>query len=343
MLNPVLYATMVAAFGEVKVVHPDDEGVPPRIYKDPYTGRPFAHWESGDYRGEEYQACCPFCADRHFHLYVNHRYGTRDQCGGWIRTANCFHGCLAHAENRHRLYDMLVFRRGVSLTNELLHKVQSTPVPVKPAAVSTLFGVTPVASLPDKHPAVQYLQSRGYSKDTAAAYSLGYYENKDGSSLTERMANRRLIIPVFQNGEQLGWQARKIFEDMSGPKYFTAPGLPVGRVLYNVDQARNQPFVVLVEGVADVWRIGAPAVCLFGKTLSAGQHALVLDTWKQKPVLIFVDSDAAAESEKIKQQLEATHTGPVRIVRLPEGLKDPGETSPHVLRDLIMEKLNGPG
>ncbi len=60
------------------------------------------------------------------------------------------------------------------------------------------------------------------------------------------------------HGIRVGWQARYVgeprYRDM--PKYYTCPGMPKSQLLYNFDSTMTKPFVVLVEGITDVWRIG---------------------------------------------------------------------------------------
>lgn len=337
LLNPVLYAALTQLYGEVKVVKPGDHGDPPRILKDPRTGKQFARWLDGSNKGEEYQCCCPFCGDTGFHLYVNHNYGTRDCCGGTIRFANCFKGCLddRNAENRASLSKDIQSAIHGGIRRETVAKIQRREAPVVITECRQLQGVTPLANLPESHIAVSYLMKRGYSRRDFENYSLGYCDSDN-----DFMASKRIIIPIFYEGSPAGWQARKVDPDARGPKYFTAPGCPVGSLLYNYDIARRQPFVVLTEGVTDVWRVGAPAVCLFGKALSGGQKTLLLNTWRSKPILIMLDRDAMRENEKVFKELRSIHDGPVHEVCIPEQYGDPGDTPPEVLRFLIEGALH---
>lgn len=332
LLNPLLYGRMLDLFGEVRIVKPGEEGVPPRIIRDPFTNRDFARWSSGDDRGEEYNTCCPFCGDSGFHLYVNHAYGTRDPCGGTIRAAKCFHNCLDREENRHKLWLLL---SGVGRVSESARKKMSSMQVQRFVQHEIAVPESrPIAALPEDHKAVQYLRSRGFSPEALKAFDLGYGDPSDENF----MIRDRLIIPIRFGGEFVGWQSRKIEDQAFGKKYYISPGLRKGNILYNYDVARHQPFVVITEGVFDVWRIGSPAVCVFGKSISEKQLRLISETWKV--IRLFFDSDLTQmERDKSLERLRRTCSGDVQGVVLPSPYKDPGETPPEVLRDLLRRTM----
>ena len=336
MLNPGLYATMTQLYGEVKVVKPGIQSAPPQIFTHPVTHRKYCRWPDGCDKGEEYQCCCPFCGDTGFHLYVNHQYGRRDACGSVIEFATCFKGCLENPTNRHRLEYDLLFRIGRHISPEAIRKmkeVQAKEPKVTPIS-QTLEGVIPLKDLPDDHVAVQYLFSRNYSRSTMETYNLGFCDNPD-----EWITHGRLIIPVVFNGQEVCWQARKLDETARGPKYYNSRGFPKSHIVYNFDVASKQPFVVITEGVSDVWRIGAPAICTFGKNISDAQLRLIEATWKGKPIFLMLDPDAESENKKYFNILKNSSEN-VKMLKLPKGYKDPGCTPPEVLREIITDALN---
>ncbi|MBQ9692953.1 MAG: hypothetical protein IJV70_07355 [Clostridia bacterium] len=342
MQNPRLYLKLQELFGEVRVARAGETGVPPEVYKDPVTGKWFTRYVTGMNHGEEYHVCCPFCQDTGFHLYINHQYGLSDPYGNAIRLANCYHRCLEKPENRNRLFqDVAVAYRTQPVNMALAKKLQKTPPPAVVRPVPVLENVRLLSDLPPEHSANQYLLSRGFDLSIAKTFQLGYYENERASSVIEKMANGRLIIPICQDHVQVGWQARKISDSARGPKYFTSPGLSVGSVLYNFDAARKGAYVVLTEGVADVWRIGDPAVCLFGKALSLGQKSLILKELSGKKIVVMLDRDAEADGNRIVQQLRNAGAADVQFLGIPEGYNDPGETPPYMLETFIKEKLYG--
>jgi DNA primase len=137
----------------------------------------------------------------------------------------------------------------------------------------------------------------------------------------------RIYVPIRMGGRLVGWQGRYAGELDWGatgkPKYYNAPGMRKGQLLYNYDQALRQPLVVVVEGVTDVWRVGPAGVALFGKSASPEQARLLAAGWHGKPVVVLLDADAADEAEKVRRQVAALHPEQVVVVTLPDGL-DPG-------------------
>ena len=64
--------------------------------------------------------------------------------------------------------------------------------------------------------------------------------------------NHRLIIPILEDGETIGFVAR----DMSGkhePKYLIEPKFPLHNYLYNIDSIKyNTRKLYIVEGVKSI-------------------------------------------------------------------------------------------
>lgn len=335
MLNPRLYAVLCSLFGEVRVSKAGNPGSPPLVFRDPMSGRLISRWDPGADKGEEYQVCCPFCNDRHFHLYINHRYGQDYEGGGKCRIAKCFKGCLDLQANRETLWYEISMAYSHGISRDVLLKINQMPVQeARSGDVEIPLGTVPLVNLGANHPAVKYMNARGFDKDTFKQYSLSYCGKSDDFMLSER-----IIIPIRFNDADVAWQSRKIREDQKGPKYFSSPGAHLGSILYNFDVARDQEYVILTEGVADVWRAGPSAVCLFGKSLSEGQKALVANTWRDKPVLVMLDHDAQSEAQNILNVVNRIHSGMAANVSVPEEYKDPGNTPDSTLKCLIEEAL----
>jgi DNA primase len=108
-------------------------------------------------------------------------------------------------------------------------------------------------------------------------------------------------------------------------------------MLYNFDTASKQPYVVVVEGVPSVWRIGPAAVCLFGKTMSLYQQTTIATTWGRKPVVLMLDHDAKAEMEQGTAALKARGVD-VRPVFLPDS-RDPADYDAVDIEGLISNAL----
>jgi DNA primase len=149
-------------------------------------------------------------------------------------------------------------------------------------------------------------------------------------------AQGRIIIPVYQGGAYVGWQARYPHEgDPPGgsPKYYTVPGMRKSLVLYNYDLARAHPYVVICEGCCDVWSFGPEAVALFGHSLSAAQARLIGSAWGRGTVIILLDGDAPGPAQEAYNALAGLVRQTV-VVALPAD-RDPGGLPRQELRQLV--------
>lgn len=336
MINTRLYNKLLSLTGDVKIIREDEEAEYTRAKIKPGEGSAGGIVPKLElsYGGEEYNCCCPFCGDEHFHLYINHLYGTEAPVNS-TSLAYCFHGCLSNPDNRDRLRQMLL---GFS------NRLDKLPKPVKIVRrekalqpVEPLDNVVSLAELPDNHDAIKYLvEDRGFDCQELLDLNVGYCSR---SSRYTMIANR-IVIPITMNGIYLGWQARYIgAAPKSVPKYYTAPGMRKSSVLYNFDVAKQQDYIVITEGVMDAWRVGKPGVCLFGKYISKAQTNLLAENFKQKPVIVLLDNDAQDDAQIVsdKLQREGLRVHNLCIV----GYKDPGEMSRELIENSIEAELSG--
>lgn len=329
-LNPVLYGILQHKFGVVRVANP---GAPAQIetVMDPVRGRSMKRAISW---GEYYTVCCPFCNDVNFKLWVNHTYGAsyNEKTGHRTDThlACCYkHDCLK-APGRYEQFEDLVFGDGRRLIKDMVIRY-AAPV-VTQLAVEPPGKLAALSTLPDYHPAIEYLVGRGFDpaaleQDFGVAVCVEPKERL-------RIMRGRLYIPVHFNRQLVGWQGRATDEHKL-PKYYNVPGMQKSQMLYNYDTALKQPAVVVVEGVPSVWRIGAAAVCIFGKTLSAWQCNTLATMWAGKPVFYMLDADAAKEIEIGVTHL-CQHGANVIPVILPDE-RDPADYSSEELRTILAE------
>lgn len=153
----------------------------------------------------------------------------------------------------------------------------------------------------------------------------------------------RLIIPVFQDGEVVSFQAA----DMTGKaskKYEHCPNdrakAPNTHNLYGIDDVGDQ--VVLVEGVVDKWRIGDAGVAMFSKRFTREQILLLHEKAKNKVIKILLDADTvdsrgiSEEAEKLCSTLMSQYGFvDVAVYTLSEG--DPGSLSPRLI-DMLLRR-----
>jgi hypothetical protein len=318
VLRPELYRRLERLFGDPRVAHagePIEWGL-----RQTAAGRWTRYIDSqglGHARGETYVVNCPFCGDHRRRLYVNHMWGLPDPVTGslnlWL--AKCYNetNCLDVVGHPAALYDQ-VFWDGAPPTDL-----------VRPAGA---FGasrpvgprwrwpgrVVPLHELPDGHPARAYVAARRYDPDWLGRHlGVGALERADWPDYEWLVG--RLVIPVFDAGACVGWQARALWPHKV--KYYTADGMNRGGCLYNVDSARRFGHAVVVEGVTKVWRYGPEAVATFGNAVTGNQLAR-LTAWPV--VVVMLDPNAAESSAKTVRSLSTVRR--VLEVRPP---CDPGD------------------
>lgn len=327
-LNPYLYSLLVQKFKSVKVAN---EGVPAYVtrYQDPM--RPGRTVTRASCWGEYYRVSCPFCDDNDHKLWINHRYGADVSFGKRtdLHLAVCYkHECLSVPGNQEKLAAHIF--GGFSNVRKAPIKVIATeyvPTPVSPPGL-----ITALTDLPPQHSVIQYLQSRRFDPAyLETAFGVGFCDPHAAQRFD--LVRGRIYIPVVFNGDLVGWQARYVGESAYAPKYFNEPGMKKSRILYNYDRAKDQPFVVVVEGVPSVWRIGAPAVCMFGKSMSLFQQSLISSTWGAKPVFLMLDNDAKTEINQALAVLAQKNVQAIPVY-LPDS-RDPADYSREDIAEML--------
>jgi hypothetical protein len=280
--------------------------------------------------GEEYQLRCFFCDDRSAHLSVSHLYGVPDKDTDNLHLVHCYRrDCLGNPDNRHQC-SIRVFG---GLAHDHRTRGQHLPAPaevegpeglIEPVELPQPF--KPIVELPPTHSARHYLWARGFDvRELWETWGVGYAP----IFCTDRKAAGRIIIPVRLGGVCVGWQARYIGHVPKGScvrKYLNPHGFPKRRLLYNYDLASRAPFVVVCEGVTDVYAVGPCGVALFGKSASPQQEDLLVRHWGDKVILLLLDNDdndAQVKAAQLEQRLRPRMRGGLLRVQLPSNL-DPG-------------------
>ncbi|MBL8795238.1 MAG: hypothetical protein JNM56_15135 [Planctomycetia bacterium] len=329
LLRPELYDRLDRVFGHVRIAH---EGV--EMVSRPYLSADLEVRLDITTRGETYCVSCPFCGDTRQRLWINHRWGywdLRTQTRNlWL--AHCFNEeCLRSYDRQQALYREVFADVGDGIRDVIL---PGAPPPAEPVEVIWPTQLIPLDQLPEDHDACRYLRSRGFDPVLLSKHlGLNYCPWTDPFVMS--MAKDRIIIPITMNGEPRGWTGRFIGEPPNKfvPKYYHMRDLPRGELLYNFDQARRSPYVVVCEGPSDVWRVGPCSVALLGKHASLAQRALLAKHWGQGAVVILLDNDAIDEAQELYDQLRDTVPRRV-LVHLPGG-KDPGDLTREQLDQII--------
>lgn len=340
MLNDQLYIRLRRLFHDkVGVVN----GGAPMRFSAPVivNGRKRSQRSSS---GEEYKVDCPFCRDTRQRLLISHGYGRFDPVTGrpMAHLANCFNeGCTAGdtptAEaNRERLWDMIGIMKGL---------IGAGPVSWRPgqAPAQQLIerplpgSCCPLIDLPPTDSSRVYLAERRFGADTMREFNLQLCTY--GGDTPAAMG--RIIAPITQHGIQVGWQARYVGQppDKFTPKYYSCPGMPKRLILYNLDRVIRSPFVVVVEGCTDAWRIPNCAVALLGKSMSLEQMGLLQQLRRQ--IVLCLDADAYNNSAQKIHEMIAADQHPVRV-RLPPG-RDPADLDTGVLLSTIRSQAQEAG
>jgi DNA primase len=110
--------------------------------------------------------------------------------------------------------------------------------------------------------------------------------------------------------------------------------IPHKHLVYGFDYAVEKGRCVLVEGVTDVWRLGAGAVATFGKVWTQEQVNLICNNFDK--VFVMLDSDVPkGDSKKLAQNISAHGCWSVDIIGLEEG--DPGDLSPEKAQEIMKD------
>ena len=321
-LNSELYSLLENKFGEVKIANPGSAASIQRFADPFHPGRVIqrARWW-----GEYYCVCCPFCNDVDHKLWINHLYGKDYDSKLNRRThtflAHCYkNGCLS-AAGRSLQLEQIIFGPGRRLNKSF--QISVGDVFTAPETLDPPGTIVPLSDLPIEHAAVQYLAERNFdANELAALFDVGVCVD---AAFRYRSMVGKIFIPGYFNKKLVVWQGRLAREPRHKGeiKYYTQG--KKSRALYNYDASASRPFAVLVEGCPSVWRLGSPAVGLFGKTLSGWQENTVATTWSGRPVFIVLDSDAGKEIERATAQL-CRHNLQVVPVLLPDS-RDPADYS----------------
>lgn len=283
--------------------------------------------------GESYRVNCPYCRDSRRRLWISHAFGRFEEGSNMrmLHLAKCFNDtqCMSVWENRHNLCEQVYGFRNVKDRSVQFHCEPGEYVEQELVEVCLPGNCVPLQHLPSNHPAIHYMVGqRGYTLDFLVELGCSFCVQADPRW---RQAEGRVIAPIYMNGTLVGWQGRwpddLDWKKVGFPKYFTLPGMPKRQILYNFDVARHHPFVIVEEGITDVWATGPFAVALLGSSLSWPQQRLLRTEWAGKPIIVMLDGGESELSTMQHMVWELTSgqdlRSPVCYVQLPEG-RDPG-------------------
>lgn len=120
----------------------------------------------------------------------------------------------------------------------------------------------------------------------------------------------RIIVPIFYNGNIVSYQGRDI-TGKSDLRWKTCKQedeiIQHKSILYNLDNCNND-WIIIVEGIFDVWRIGDNCCCTFGTTWTKKQ-VLEIQKRNYKKVFLFFDAEYDAQKKAEKLCIELSSLG----------------------------------
>ena len=167
--------------------------------------------------------------------------------------------------------------------------------------------------------AMRYYSNRLITEDSVKKFSLGYSEKQD-----------MVTIPVHSpDGMTLGFVGRSI----EGKEFKNTPGLPKGKILFNLHRVKTSSLVYVVESSFDAIRldqVGFPAVATLGANVSASQIKL-LEKYFNSVVLV-ADNDEAGSimRDKLIEKLGSL----VSVINIDKKYKDIGDMDDDAIKSI---------
>lgn len=242
---------------------------------------------------------CPFCKGSKHTLGICHRNGmtTCYKCGG-------------------KYINNVIWELTRKKPIEILKKYNNGDLVEQEIQMSTTCNMPDCTSLTPNHS--KYLKSRNYDP-YELIYDYGILSAKKHTDYSGRV-----IIPIFYKGRIVSFQGR----DATGTSELRYKAckekdevLKHKRTLYNIDKCGDR--ILVVEGVFDVWRIGANCVSTFGISYTPYQVDL-LSNFKQ--VFILFDNEIQAQDQADKLYYDLKFLGvDSEVIELDGDFDDPGE------------------
>lgn len=237
------------------------------------------------------QMCCPFCRDDSFHLGYERNTGR----------LNCYR-C-----GRIDLKDWLEAVGGGRSFQSLLAEfclVRLRP-PAPPGKAREGLPLKSCRLPPMTAPVgprhLSYLRLRNFGEGVAAEWGL------IGTSHLGGRWQWRLIAPVTVRGRMASYQGRDVTGTPSRARWLSADpsdeSIPIKETLYGLHAAPQSLPLLVVEGPANVWRMGAGAVATYGTSVTTAQRDLLRRHRAGVVVAFDPEEKAQEQAESLANQL----------------------------------------
>lgn len=292
-------------------------------------------------KGMQYSFVCPLCNDHKERLFVNidnKKYICHNcQSAGTIVTfiAEYNHITWRDALNVYREFEGYEIQLPDDIEEEIYSKLIQIPEVKVEKYVHPLpeeFTLIEHAHGKAGEHAVKYLKSRGITLSMAERYYIGY--------CAEGKYANRIIMPDFEDGDLVYWQARtweptpkspvarRMFRKVLNPS-LTREQVEQGiidisksEVISNIDLIKDQGVGVLCEGKMDAYTLLDYGGCLHGKSMSDTQFLkIVTNKDKIDTIYVMMDGDAFRSTLTIAERL-SRYMDNVYVCKIPED-KDP--------------------
>lgn len=185
----------------------------------------------------------------------------------------------------------------------------------------------------------EYLAKRGFDPDRLEK-EWGLLQTGPVSLLDDISYSHRILIPIRWDGEVVSFQGRDI-TGKSDRKYLACPKrrekVHHKNILYGKQEVwRDSRAIIVVEGVADVWRLGEHAAATFGIEFKMEQVLQLAKHHNRFFVIFDEEPQAQKQARELATKLKAL--GKEAYIEKVD-TKDPGEMKPedarHLVRDLL--------
>ncbi len=158
-----------------------------------------------------------------------------------------------------------------------------------------------------------FLRSRGFN----AKYLVEKYDlRSDGDNI---------VIPIYYHNEIVSYQTRNIYKKQYKMCSNNEAIIPTKDILYNLDNCKKD-YIIIVEGVFDVFRLGDDSASTFGTSYTTKQLSILSENYKY--VIIMFDNEKEAQKQARKLGAELTMLGTEVLIEdylQICGVKDAGE------------------
>lgn len=148
------------------------------------------------------------------------------------------------------------------------------------------------------HTALDYFVKRGFDKEVLCIFNVGFC-----SDYSEKQLRGRICIPIEDlDGRVVGYSGRVPKDEDYSKKYQIKWGTKKGKVLYNLNRAKNYinqyGYLIVVEGFTSCWALWQSGykncVGLMGANMSKDQEELILRHTDK--IILGLDNDIAGRT-----------------------------------------------